>query len=631
MNKWKNFLQFRKLNELRAKNLETVARLSKSFYDSKKLSINLYKWKEKNNLMKFINKSKIKDNIKILFNSLLVLRNRRMKLFFYSLKIAKNNLLKKIIIKNISNTYSKKILIKKFIQWKLILLKKQNEYQVENINKLNKLKIIVNNAIKRKEKFNYASIKKAINKWYLISKLINKENLNKLLLNTKKGVDIINNLYIKNSLKEPFNKIKLAEVNQKNVILKRLKKYFLKNDRINLRKAFIKFLTKVKKESAVSLKAKNIYNLKQKYSQMNKQLNLSKYFNKWKLLNKILHEEKIIDTKTITNSLNNLIKIRLQKYAFDKLKYIKRKFYLNELAKKFFKLYEKNEKLCLYNNMMKWKNIAKKIDLNISQRKKVYEMILKVLTKAFSYKKSFSILCDLLDNYFKKNYKIFFDKFKYIYRAKTNFSIKNEIQNTKISKVFHFKYKNILKENFNLNMCDNKKEKIDNTKYRERQSKNQIFNLNQKTENKNIIISLDKKRHQFYNERLLPYLIAYLNKLRIKRLKISFEYLYNRYKYNFFCNKFSTWCKSQSLLSKKKLIDNLKHNIFKQKILEYMRKSGIKKLTSYYLVITKRRNDLFILVHLTKVFKRINQLIKAVRFIRLWRLYWKLIRKENYN
>ena len=398
LNKWKNFLQFRKLNELRAKNLETVARLSKSFYDSKKLSINLYKWKEKNNLMKFINKSKIKDNIKILFNSLLVLRNRRMKLFFYSLKIAKNNLLKKIIIKNISNTYSKKILIKKFIQWKLILLKKQNEYQVENINKLNKLKIIVNNAIKRKEKFNYASIKKAINKWYLISKLINKENLNKLLLNTKKGVDKINNLYIKNSLKEPFNKIKLAEVNQKNVILKRLKKYFLKNDRINLRKAFIKFLTKVKKESAVSLKAKNIYNLKQKYSQMNKQLNLSKYFNKWKLLNKILHEEKIIDTKTITNSLNNLIKIRLQKYAFDKLKYIKRKFYLNELAKKLFKLYEKNEKLCLYNNMMKWKNIAKKIDLNISQRKKVYEMILKVLTKAFSYKKSFSILCDLLDN-----------------------------------------------------------------------------------------------------------------------------------------------------------------------------------------------------------------------------------------
>ena len=81
LNKWKNFVQFRKLNELKAKNLETVARLSKSFYDSKKLSINLYKWKEKNNLMKFIksikyliidynyymikkiNKSKIKDNI----------------------------------------------------------------------------------------------------------------------------------------------------------------------------------------------------------------------------------------------------------------------------------------------------------------------------------------------------------------------------------------------------------------------------------------------------------------------------------------------------------------------------------------------------------------------------------------
>ena len=324
-----------------------------------------------------------------------------------------------------------------------------------------------------------------------------------------------------------------------------------------------------------------------------------------------------------------MIKRRLQKDAFDKLKYIKRKFYLNELANKLFKLYEKNEKRFLYNNILKWKNITKKINLNISQRKKVYEMILKVLTKAFSYKKSFSILGRLLDNYLKKNYTIFLDKFKHIYSAKTNFSIKNEIQNTKISKVFNFKYKNIIKENYNLNKCDNNKEKIDNIKYRERQNKNKIFNVSKKTENKNIIISLDKKRHQFYNERLLPYLIAYLNKLRIKRLKISFEYLYNRYKYNLFCNKFSTWCKSQSLLSKKKLIDNLKHNIFKQKILEYMRKSGIKKLTSYYLVITKRRNDLFILVHLTKVFKRINQLIKAVRFIRLWRLYWKLIRERE--
>ena len=79
----------------------------------------------------------------------------------------------------------------------------------------------------------------------------------------------------------------------------------------------------------------------------------------------------------------------------------------------------------------------------------------------------------------------------------------------------------------------------------------------------------------------------------------------------------------------KKLVDNIKRNIFKQKILDYMRKSGIKKLTSYYLVIIKRRNDLFILVHRTQVIKRINQLKIALHFIRLWRLYLKLIKERR--
>ena len=301
-----------------------------------------------------------------------------MKLFFHNLKKAKNNLLKKIIIKNISKNYLRKILSNRFTQWKLNSLKKENENQLQNINKLNELKNIVNNAIKRRDKSNYASLKKAINKWNLISKLINKENSNKLLLNLKNAVGKINNLFIKNLLKEPFNKLKLAEVNKKSVILKRLKKYFLKNDEINLRKAFRKFM---KNESPILLKAKNIYNLKEKYSQLNNQTYLAKYFNRWKLLSKIKNEEKIIKTKVLANSLNNLMKKKLQKDAFDKLKYKKRKFYLNELIKKLVKLYEIKEKRCLLDNLLKLKNISKKISFNISQRKKHLKLYVKYYQK----------------------------------------------------------------------------------------------------------------------------------------------------------------------------------------------------------------------------------------------------------
>ena len=173
-------------------------------------------------------------------------------------------------------------------------------------------------------------------------------------------------------------------------------------------------------------------------------------------------------------------------------------------------------------------------------------------------------------------------------------------------------------------------------RYNKRQSKNKISNriaLNnnnkkEKNNNKNIIITMDNK-NKFYKERLIPYFVKYLNKLRLKRLKIAFEHLNYIYNINSFCKLYTSWNKSQNLLSKKKLVTNLNYYIINQKILDHMRKTGIKKLASFYLVVTKRRNDLFILVHLTKVFKRINQLKKAARFLKLWKLYMKLLKERE--
>ena len=632
INKWQKFSQFKKLNDLKAKNLETVARLSKAVYNSKRISKSLYEWKEKNNLLKFINKSRSKDNINDLINCLKKLKNRRMKLLFDCLRKAKNNLLKKIIIKNIYINNMKRVLKNKFNLWKLNSIKQQNKYKLANIDKLNKLKIIVNNAIKNKDKSNYTSLKKALNKWYLISKLINKDNYNKFLKNIKIALGKINNVCVNISLKESFDKLNLTGVNEKNIILKRLKKYFSKNDNINLRKAFIKFFTVTKKQNEKLFKANILFNLKQKNYQTKDKIYMTKYFNRWKLLNKFLSKERILATKNITNLLNNSTKKKIQKNTLDRLKYIRKQFYLNEYAKILFKLYELIEKRCLCNNLRKWKNISKKINFNISQRQKGYEIIFNTLSKAFSYKKSFEILSSLLKKHQEKNYKIFLDKYKAFFQKKINFKYQNKFQNNKKPKKIHFEFKKTIKPNLPLNSVDinNKKENI---KYNKRQSKNKIsnridLNNNKKEKNKNIVITIDNK-NKFYKERLIPYLVKYLNKLRLKRLKIAFEKLNYFYKINSFCKLFTSWNKSQNILSKKKLINNLNHYIIKQNILDYMRKTGIKKLTSFYLVVTKRRNDLFILVHLTKVFKRISQLKKAARFLKLWKLYIKLIKERE--
>ena len=634
--KWKKFTQYRKLQDLRAKNLETVARLSKAVYDTKKLSKHLYGWKEKNNLLKFINNNKLNNNINNMIDCLMKIKHHRMKLFFNSLKKAKSNLLLKIIVKNISNNFFKKTLGNKFNNWKLHTIKEKNKYQLANIDKLNKLKIIVNNVLKKLDKSRYGSLKKTLNKWYLISKLINIDNYNQFLKNIKTALGKIKNICVKHLLKEALNKIKFAEVNKKNVILQRLKKYFIKNDKIILRKAFMKLFANAKNESKNILKANILFNLKQKFSQFKSKMYLTKYFNKWKLLNNFLTKEKIIAAKRITNSLNEFLKKHLNKYSFDKLKYIKRKYYLNEFIIKLLDLYTLSEKRCLYNNLRKWKNISDKMSFNNSQRQKGYEIIYNTLSKAFSFKKATEILSSMINKHKEKNYKFFFDRYKKFFQNKVNYNYKNSIKNSKIPKKCHFVFKKyikpILPANDNINENNIKKEKNNIILNKpERKSKFKISNKMQlnKKEEKNIVISLESKKSDFYIERLIPYLISYLNKRRLRRLEIAFESIYYTYKNNLFNKKLLSWKDSQNILMKKNLLNSFKKFIFKQKILDYMRKKGINKLTSVYLVITKRRNDLFILVHLTTVFKRINQLKKSLKFLRLWRLYLKLVKEKR--
>ena len=630
INKWKKFVQYQKLNDLKAKNLETVARLSKTIYNSKKLTQNLYNWKQKNNLMKLINKNKFDNDVRTLIDILNKIKNRKMKLFFDCVKKAKINLLMKIIIKNIYNNHIKKILKNKFNQWKLNTIKKQNKIQLANINKLSKLKNIITNLIKAKDKSNFGSLKKTLSKWYLISKLINVENYNRFLKNIKNALQKLKNTCVNYSLKKPFDKIKNSEINKKNIILLRLKKYFINNDKNNLRNAFLNFYSISKNETKKILKANILFNLKQKYYQIKTKTLLMKYFHKWKLLNHFLTKEKIISAKNMNTLLYNSFKKKAQKYSFDKLIHIKKIYNLNEFVQKLFKLYELSEKRCLYKNIKKWKNISDNIKFKDSQRQKGYQIIYNTLSKAFSWKNAGDILSSLINKHMNDNYKIFFAKFRQLYKSKLHSTYSNSINNSKIAIRYHFEFKNNNKTKTPLNNNYNIiKEKNKYNIKNERRSKYKISNRKNINKNSNIIINIENRKNNFYKERLIPHFISYLNKLRLKRLQIAFEYISILYKNKAFCKKISSWEKSESLIAKNQLIKSFKVYIFKQKILENMRKAGINNLTSYYLLITKRRNDLFILVHTTRIIKRINKLRKSWRYIRLWRLYMKLIKEKE--
>ena len=108
LNKWKRYVQFSKLNELKAKNLETVSKLTKIIYNSKKLSKNLHEWKNKKDIININNKYKNEVFLNGLIDCLTKIKNNRLKQFYFIIRIAKKKLMKKIIIKNLYNKYLKK-------------------------------------------------------------------------------------------------------------------------------------------------------------------------------------------------------------------------------------------------------------------------------------------------------------------------------------------------------------------------------------------------------------------------------------------------------------------------------------------------------------------------------------------
>ena len=655
LNKWKKYVQFCKLNDLKAKNLQTVSRLTKLVYDSKKLSKNLYQWKNKNDLIILTNKYKYKDNINNLINCLSKMKNDRMKQLFNNLRISKYNLLKKIILKNISNKFTRNVISHYFNKYKINTIKLQNKYKLSNLDKLNKLKHITNKAIKKEEKITYGALKKYLYKWYLISKLINKENYKQFLMNIKKSIKIINSILTENALRDPFNNIIYSKINEKNIALQRLKKYFIKNDKNNLRNAFHKFLKNTQKYSQNILKSNIIYNVKAKNEKIRNKILLTKYFNKWKMLNNIYKKNMSNNTTLITNIIKKIIKRIKQKKFFKYMKIIKYKNDIKYLSKKLYEIYNKVEKRSLSKFLNKWNNNAKKLSLRMNQKEKGYNMIYRTLSKAYSYKKLEEVLIPLIVKCFKKKYyNEFIEKFKKIFWNNINCKYNKSIIKRGISaKKYNFKFKKTIKPNYpidndiNLNK-DEKNEKDEKNKNIEeskiisakpRLSRYKIpkMLLNRRKSNftgnddkslKNIIIpnSSDTKKDKFYLERLMPYLINYLNDLRLNRLRQILEHFLFIKKHNLFCILLKSWNKKQNYSYKRNLIQSLKQSNIRMKLYSLIKKSIIRKLTKKYLVEISRRNNLLILLHKINVYKKINRRKRTIRFIRIWRVYVKFLK-----
>ena len=645
--KWKKYVQLCKLNELKAKNLATVSKLTKVIYNSKQLSKNLHEWKEKNNIMNINNKIKYKDNVNNLTNVLNILKNKRMKQFFNNLRTAKDRLMKQLILKNLINHYIKYRLLFYFNKYKINTIKIQNKYKLANIDKLNKLKDITSNKIKKQEKNNYGSLKKYLNKWYLISKLINIEKYNQFLMNIKNALSLINTIITQNALREPFEKIKYSAINENNIILRRLKKYFIKNDNNNLRRAFNKFLKNIHYESKNIMKSNIIYNLKLKYEQIYNRTLISKHFNKWKMINNIYKRERNNNTILLTKTIKKIMKKIKQKMFMNKMKQIKYQYDIQHFTERLLNIYENIEKRSLYKYLNKWKNSSKRLSLMINQREKGYNIIYKTLSKAYSYKKLEDVLVPLLIKNYKKRYgNEFLNKLKRLFFVKINSSYKVILKNDKISKRINFKFKKSIKPNYPVYNDINKTEDDEENKSFEENKSNirprlsrykipkllnrRLSNYNKVEERilKNIIVSNnpDIKKDKFYNERLVPYLVNYLNELRQERLRLVFEYFKYVKRNNLFCKLLKSYTKKQNYYSKESLIKSLKRYKIREKLFYIIRKSIIRKFINKYLLETKKRNDLFILMYKMKVFKKINKKKRILRFIRIWRQYVKFLR-----
>ena len=464
---------------------------------------------------------------------------------------------------------------------------------------------------------------------------LSKEKIYKYLKNlfqnkySKKLMELYHNYKIKNILKKYFDlwRKQTSKKNEKNIKLKiitnEIKTQIRKNDKEFLRNYLnilrsktnlqnINNLKRIKKEFLFPEGGKHIIKCIRKYII---RLIIKEYIRKMKIEKKLL---KIIQ------------KILL-------------KYYLNKWNKRAKELSYKNK--CLYNLI---RIVSKKGNLTRNILTKYFNRWKnKVFINIFKEKKLiiYNQFCNILKKFITNSNKAIVNYKQTFLRAILNSNYKVLLKNRMISKKYNFKFKKSIKPNYRY-IKENNDEKNEETKNLEDKkvnpnprpsrykipkfllNKRKSIDVDDKKEIKNIVVSnsFNIKKDKFYNERLMPYLVNYLNELRLNRLRLVFKYFNYIKKNNLFCLLLKSWTKKQNYIFKQQLIRALKQSNYKRKLFLFMRKTIIHKLAKKYLVIINRRNSLFILVHKMKIFKRINQKRKIRKYLRLWRVFVKLLK-----
>ena len=297
-------------------------------------------------------------------------------------------------------------------------------------------------------------------------------------------------------------------------------------------------------------------------------------------------------TVLLTHTIERIIKQKYEKEFFHKLKRINNKYDINYINRKLFVIYLKVEIRKLMKAFYKWVN---KAELNsiLNKREKTY------IINYNTYFKVKEKLILLLITGLKKRYcKYYFDK---LYSITSSYQAK--LKNGLNPRKYKFKFKKSIKPNCPYNSVNVEEEKL-----------NQESNLN------------NKQKNDFYNERLMPYLVNHLNKLRLKRLRLAFEYLSWNNKNNLFCKLFLSSIKNQNNINKKNFLKTLKQYSKKQELILLMRRKIIHKLVKQYLVEINRRNRLLTIVYKIKVFQKVIRKKRILRFIRSWRVYTRYLK-----
>ena len=142
-----------------------------------------------------------------------------------------------------------------------------------------------------------------------------------------------------------------------------------------------------------------------------------------------------------------------------------------------------------------------------------------------------------------------------------------------------------------------------------------------------------KSKGQYKDNRLiilLPYLVSYLSKLKHKTLKYTFTNI----AHNFLQKKFTILYKKYSLTClhplKRVLLSNLKYIDSKDKFYFFVRIHIIHKLSTFSKQI-KHSLDLFYIIRLTLMHKKIARALFISKLIRNWNRYIKILKIKNWQ